>query len=144
MLASVTLVAVCVTAFFSSSSSALAVKRTPTVSGKLSASFSSWAGDATPTNIAGVTGDGGGGGNLNGYNVIVTSDTSNDGVLVASNAAYYVPDTSNPLAWQGFESGGKSKTAVPWMSGEDGESWDIWPNSKLSVHCCYIRWDRAC
>ena len=43
---------VCAAALFSSSSSALAVKRdaTPT-SGTLSLTFSSYSGDATPTNI---------------------------------------------------------------------------------------------
>ena len=56
--------------------------------------------------------DGGGGGVLNGHNVAIFSDTTpkngdgGDAKMVGngfiSNSAYYIPDTSNPLAMEEF------------------------------------------
>ncbi|CAD6579126.1 MAG: hypothetical protein ASARMPRED_008956 [Alectoria sarmentosa] len=146
MLSSGVLGTVCAAALFAGSSSALAVKRdaTTTRSGPLSFTFSSYIGDATPTNIHYVTMDGGGGGVLNGNNVAIFSDTTtsnSDGKMVGggfvSNSAYYIPDTSNPLAMEGFETGGVPELAVPWFEDEcvAGASceWWCWPDSALAT-----------
>lgn len=92
--------------------------------------------------------DGGGGGVLNGNNVAIFSDTTtsnSDGKMVGggfvSNSAYYIPDTSNPLAMEGFETDGVPELAVSWFEDEcvAGASceWWCWPDSTSRPHCYY-------
>lgn len=133
---------------FFGSSSALAVKRDGTqTASKLSLTFSSYSGYATPTNIPHVTRDGGGGGWLNGHFVIAFSDTTtsnSDGDMLpggfVSNSAAYIPNTEDPLALEGFATDGVADLLVPWdesecVAGEDC-NWDIWPESTSYLHSC--------
>ena len=93
--------------------------------------------------------DGGGGGVLNGHNVAIFSDTTtkngedSDANMVSggfvSNSAYYISDTSNPLAMEGFETdGGVPELAVPWFDDEcpnpDDCDWWMWPNSTCDTN----------
>lgn len=100
--------------------------------------------------------DGGGGGLLNGHNVAIFSDTSTynsedemvgDGFI--SNSAYYIPDTSNPVAMEGFEWGTKGVPllAVPWFPDEcpnpvlypdSSCGWWIWPNSTSNTNKLHL------
>lgn len=91
--------------------------------------------------------DGGGGGVLNGHSIAIFSDTTttnSKGDMVGdgfvSNTAYYIPDTSNPLAMEGFEWGtqGVPQQAVPWFDDEcpsmDNCQWWMWPNSTSNTN----------
>lgn len=101
--------------------------------------------------------DGGGGGSLNGRTVAIFSDTSTyngstsdkyakivSGGFV-SNSAYYISDTSNPLAIEGFRNEsnhGLPALAVPWFEDECPTSYDcdwwIWPNSTSDTNTLQI------
>lgn len=84
--------------------------------------------------------DGGGGGVVNGKNVIMYSDTTTanpeGGVAnFSSNSYAFVPDPKQPLKLQDFGSFEKPEVpveAVPWYGNETCKDNFIWPNSKLA------------
>lgn len=93
--------------------------------------------------------DGGGGGVLNGHNVAIFSDTTTKNgtdsyaKMVAggfvSNSVYYIPDTSNPLAMEGFKTDDNLPAlAVPWFPDECVPDvycgWWMWPNSTSNTN----------
>ena len=95
---------------------------------------SSYAGSATGFPYVGR--DGGGGGVLNGKNIMVFSDTTTDNstggfVRFSSNSYTFVPDpASNPLQLQDYGTDGIPEQAVPWWGDENLSDNFIWPNSK--------------
>ena len=118
---------------FSRSTAALvarAVIRAPTFT------VSTYAGDATGFPYVGR--DGGGGGSLDGKNVIVYSDTTTTdaaGKLVnfSSNSYAFVPNPKDPLKLQDFGSMEKPQIpmeVVPWYGTETVTDNYIWPNSR--------------
>lgn len=118
---------------FSSGSSALVAKRAlraPTFT------VSTYAGEATGFPYVGR--DGGGGGSLNGKNVIIYSDTTTSNaaggfVNFSSNSYALVPNPAEPLSLQDFGSAEKPEVPaeiVPWYGIETCNKNFIWPNSK--------------
>ena len=117
---------------FSHSSTALVARaaiRAPTFT------VSTYAGDATGFPYVGR--DGGGGGSINGKNVIVYSDTTTtnaagDFVNFSSNSYAFVPNPKDPLQLQDFGSTDKPQVpteVVPWYGTENVTNNFIWPNS---------------
>lgn len=100
---------------------------------------STYAGKAT--GFAHVGRDGGGGGSVNGKNVIVYSDTTTSnaaGCMVnfSSNSYAFVPDPKEPLKLQDFGSAEYPKVPVeivPWYGAETCEDNFIWPNSMFAA-----------
>ena len=83
--------------------------------------------------------DGGGGGTINGKNIIIYSDTTTTNaagafVNFSSNSYAYVPNPKDPLTLQDFGSAAKPEVpieAVPWYGTETCQNNYIWPNSML-------------
>lgn len=117
---------------FSCSSSALM----PRAQLPPSFSVSTYAGKAT--GFPNVDRDGGGGGVLNGKNVLIFSDTitTNDaGAMVnfSSNSYAFVPNAKEPTKMQDVGSTSRPDVPaelVPWWGAEKCQTNFIWPNSK--------------
>ena len=114
---------------FSSALVARAAIRAPT--------FTVSAYDGEATGFPYVGRDGGGGGTINGKNVIVYSDTTTTNaaggfVNFSSNSYAFVPDPKDPLKLQDFGSAAKPTVpmeVVPWYGTENVTNNFIWPNS---------------
>ncbi len=99
-------------------------------------SVSTYSGEAT--GFPNVSRDGGGGGVLNGKNVIIYSDTTATNaaggmVNFSSNSYAFVPNPKHPLTLQDFGTAEKPKVPieiVPWHGTETCQNNFIWPNSK--------------
>lgn len=84
--------------------------------------------------------DGGGGGVINGKNVIIYSDTTTanpEGGMAnfSSNSYAFVPNPRQPLTLQDFGSPKEPNVPieiVPWYGNETCKDNFIWPNSKLA------------
>lgn len=82
--------------------------------------------------------DGGGGGVLNGKNIIVYSDTTTTNAKggmanFSSNSYAFVPNPKDPLKLQDFGTAEKPEVpveVVPWHGTETCQNNFIWPNSK--------------
>ena len=100
---------------------------------------STYAGEATGFPYVGR--DGGGGGTLNGKNVIIYSDTTTTNaagafVNFSSNSYAFVPDPKDPLKLQDFGSSQKPEVPteiVPWYGTETCQKNFIWPNSMCTA-----------
>ena len=96
---------------------------------------STYASDATGFPYVGR--DGGGGGCINGKNVIVYSDTTTTNaaggfVNFSSNSYAFVPNPKDPLKLQDFGTAARPEVpveVVPWHGTENIQENFIWPNS---------------
>lgn len=102
-------------------------------------SVSTYAGEAT--DFPHICRDGGGGGVLNGKNVITFSDTTTKNeagnmVNFSSNSYAFVPNAKEPTTLQDFGSESRPDVPVeivPWWGPENCANNSIWPDSTSSI-----------